>query len=1086
MQVTISSFTIPNYNGGGATATLKIQANDTFLTSLGTTVTRNYTRSGQFYLTVNCTVSGTTITVPSFTLDSTTDSSVPNATYNGILFNSTGGRVQAYFSGYRIPTAFGSTATWSQIATYNSQPATPFQQSYATMEDVQRLIDANEQDVGITLANTYGNSLATAITTIGSTPTTLVIDEDTTVSTFLVLPETLTLEQRNDAVINITSTGQLTFEGIGITDPMSPIPFFSFSGDTSLPAAVGKYRPFTQAGVNATANTITVNAAAHGFLQGEQLKYVIHPSQLGEIGGLTYSGTYYAIPVDVDTLQLASSYANAMASTAVDFTDVGGPHSGLMRVPVAWVGETAPSTISTEIIDTQTDSLSDRVNILDGAFGIGRAVTIYCYSGRTITTYSPLGDYHSLRFGPGDHQNTFDVSTQFFLPFYMGSHSTFTSDPGAVIYESSVFGRNSIVHTRGGTTDVHIVGNHFKENGAAFNSSDACAFIVNASHSSIRDNWFDGCRSYHIGVGEDGYTLDTDSSYTSSDVDTSSNEITVADHGYRSGVPCVLTTGGALANPLVGATTYYIIKVDDDTIKFATSRANAIAGTAIDLTTQGSLTTTIDVTGNTGANNFECEHNIIDGNLMTGYVTQLMFVLGGRDIKITNNRILIDEVDVGFTVNCSLIDVEPNTQFQKITDLEIAHNFISTRNIVDAYTRGIHVQSIYTDGVERCSIHDNTILIHADDDIATLNLVGILVDYGASDVDVFNNNIIGAGFSSIVASFSRRVRIYDNNCTGGSSRAILTSLADSQVYDNKLKDIQEADEIYQFIESDGSGNVTLTYPPGSDAGGAWGWEVGLKVFFNETEYTIATVAGNETSVFERVLTTSPTFPSDISILSVGTGGIDIINDEITTPSNHLLVTGDYLRVSAGSGATVPGGLTSGNGNFYVIKTANDKFKLAATHADALAGAPVVNITDVGVGTNTYNPAWILRFGNIEFRDNNADFVFTLNPLSDSTITSTPYDRKITEIADTAYTATISDGIIVYTSLTAGRTVTLPDATLLRGKEYTIKDGSGDAATHNITIDGNGSQTIDGAATKVISTDYGSTRIKSNGANWLTI
>jgi hypothetical protein len=1082
-QITVNSFEITNWQHGGSACTLRIQANDSFITSTGDSVNRNYTRSQTFYQTVNCTISSTTITVPSFVIDSTTDSSVPNATYNFILYDSSGIRKLAPYSGFKIPTAFGLNASWAQIATYNAAPVSVLPSSHPTIEQVQILIDAAiGGSEGITLANTYENSLATAISSIGATPTTLVIDEDTTVSTFLVVPSTLVLEQRNNAVIDITSTGQIAFEGLGVVDPMSQTPFFSFSLSTQL--ASGEYKPFVQANVNATANTITTNAA-HGFTTGQQLKYVIHPNWPPAIGGLEYCGTYYAIVTGASVVKLATTYANAIAGTAIDFTDAGGAHSGLMRIPVAWIGTTAPPMVSSEIIDPGTTSLSDRVNILDGAFGVGRSLTIYCHAGRIINTYCPMGDGHSLIFGPGDHDNTFNVAEEFFLPFYMGSNSYFTSEPGAIIYESSVFGRNSIVRTRNDVTNVHIFGNHFKQNGAAFNSSDAGVAIVNASYCSIRNNWCDGLRSYQIGIIQDGYTLDTDTTYTDADVNTADNEITVEDHGYRTGVPCDVATAGTLASPLLAATTYYVIKVDDDTIKLATTYANAIARTAIDLTTTGSGTTTINVTGNTGGNNFECKHNVVDGNLLTGYLTQVLFVIGGQDLKLTNNRIILDEWDE-FVVNCSVVDIEPNTQFQHITDLEIAHNLISLRNIPQGYTRGIHLQSIYTDGCERVSIHDNTVLIYADGDIPTLNVAGIIVDYGAADVDVYNNNIVGAGFASIIASMSRRVRIYDNNCTGGSGRMILTSLADSQVYDNKIKDVQEFPETYQFIESDGSGVVTLTYPPGSDTGAAWRWEVGLKVFFNETEYTIATVKANETSVFERVLTTTPTFPADISILSVGAAGIDIINNEITTPSNHLLVTGDYLRVSAGSGATVPGGLVTGNGNFYVIKTANDKFKLAATHADAIAGTPVIDITDVGVGTNTYNPAWILRFGDIRLRDNDADYVLTLNPLSDSILLSTSYDDKITEVADTAYTALINDGVIVYTSLTAGRTVSLPDATVLRGKEYIIKDGSGDAATFNITVDGNGSQTIDGAANIVISADYGMVKVKSNGTGWITL
>lgn len=53
-----------------------------------------------------------------------------------------------------------------------------------------------------------------------------------------------------------------------------------------------------------------------------------------------------------------------------------------------------------------------------------------------------------------------------------------------------------------------------------------------------------------------------------------------------------LTTSGTLPGGLATATDYYVIKVSDTTFKLATSYANAIAGTAIDITSAGTGTQT--------------------------------------------------------------------------------------------------------------------------------------------------------------------------------------------------------------------------------------------------------------------------------------------------------------------------------------------------------------------------------------------------------------------------------------------------------------------------------------------------------------
>jgi hypothetical protein len=70
-------------------------------------------------------------------------------------------------------------------------------------------------------------------------------------------------------------------------------------------------------------------------------------------------------------------------------------------------------------------------------------------------------------------------------------------------------------------------------------------------------------------------------------VDTTAETLTVTAHGYETGESTTYTSGGTLIGGLTSATVYYIIKVDADTVKLATSAANAIAGTSINLTGTG-------------------------------------------------------------------------------------------------------------------------------------------------------------------------------------------------------------------------------------------------------------------------------------------------------------------------------------------------------------------------------------------------------------------------------------------------------------------------------------------------------------------
>lgn len=69
--------------------------------------------------------------------------------------------------------------------------------------------------------------------------------------------------------------------------------------------------------------------------------------------------------------------------------------------------------------------------------------------------------------------------------------------------------------------------------------------------------------------------------------------------------------------------------------------------------------------------------------------------------------------------------------------------------------------------------------------------------------------------------------------------------------------------------------------------------------------------------------------------------------------------------------------------------------------------------------------------------------------------------------------------------TSSPTVNLPPTTKVHGVEIIVKDFSGTAATHNITVSGNGN-TIDGASSVLISTNFGFKRFYSFGNAWYII
>lgn len=104
-----------------------------------------------------------------------------------------------------------------------------------------------------------------------------------------------------------------------------------------------------------------------------------------------------------------------------------------------------------------------------------------------------------------------------------------------------------------------------------------------------------------IGVGT------VSDSFAITDVDTVNEKITV-DIDIATGKEIKFTTTGGLPSPLVVGTIYYAIRVDATHIKVATTLANANAGAAIDLTTQGTGTHTVTV-----LEDIKIDDKIVDG-----------------------------------------------------------------------------------------------------------------------------------------------------------------------------------------------------------------------------------------------------------------------------------------------------------------------------------------------------------------------------------------------------------------------------------------------------------------------------------------
>lgn len=153
----------------------------------------------------------------------------------------------------------------------------------------------------------------------------------------------------------------------------------------------------------------------------------------------------------------------------------------------------------------------------------------------------------------------------------------------------------------------------------------------------------------------------------------------------------------------------------------------------------------------------------------------------------------------------------------------------------------------------------------------------------------------------------------------------------------------------------------------------------------------------------------------------------------------------WIQLWAGPQAT-PGGKTSTN------------YTLAVEAAQAVINGSVVNLR-IGGGANL-----VFLTGTI-FNTSGVGRVV----------------KRVTIV--TTYSVSTSDDVVLCNG-SAAFTITLPAPAT--GRLLTIKDISGSAGTKNITVSHNASETIDGATTQIISTNFGVLRLTSDGTNWYII
>lgn len=206
--------------------------------------------------------------------------------------------------------------------------------------------------------------------------------------------------------------------------------------------------------------------------------------------------------------------------------------------------------------------------------------------------------------------------------------------------------------------------------------------------------------------------------------------------------------------------------------------------------------------------------------------------------------------------------------------------------------------------------------------------------------------------------------------------------------------------------------------------------------------------------------------ADINMWRIGTSNNIQAGATLDMNSQGIINTASISNASStlwsitsnGDGRMASLGINSGSANEY-----------RRLDIDALLNNAQGLRVKQGTGTNTVNL--------VEFITSSNSVLFAVTGAGATLTTGRQY-AYTSKSAN--YTATARDEVIV---VTATATITLPTAVGCTGQRYYIGNiGSGITVTVNTTA----SQTINGAATQTITTQYTGITVVSNGANWITI
>jgi hypothetical protein len=1050
--ITINQEDIVDYYGDLVPAYARLFAHKDFRTSEGIFVAKGSPDDNSgFYQQFTASLVGTKIRIATGTAYSTTDALVNTTTaYSLVVYDANGTEIKRVFSNIHIPPV--TPTTWGAIEIFSKGKQQRYPSTYLDSNQIIALLSQYQSNI-IAPDDVYGPAWNGSLA-VGSR--NAIYDA---VEALRAAKQDTLVAATNIKTINGISPlgpGDLVVTGGVETFVNSPTTLSNL-----ITAAIAnpsiRYDAIVDSAVAVTsANAIPSNV----FFESKNGGMFFHSFT----GALNFAGIGLANPESQNPI-----------------------FSGFGIGDITWTGATSdlrPASISTELWDTGDNSLSQRLLRANAAFGTN-FVKFICYP-RLLTDSVALSASKEIYFTPGDYLNTTNTGD---AAFYLSSDTTFHGTQAARLHEGTNPGAIRIigpsagdlfgVHDRIVIEDLSFIGNTF----AIGDGVGSTILLGNCHNSIIRNCLFYETHGYAAYVG--GFSDTGNYAYDCEIVGNDFIRIGQQVTGSINGKNIRIANNYFDQRQSVGNGTYTVIDLEPnapgDVQEGIIVEDNYIDARDYNPDPKTFIPSAVNTTADTIA---LPSHGIGDQRTVTFSTTgalpsPLLPATTYYARVIDANTIQVSATNGGASIN--------------LTSQGTGTHTITTNA---KFVIGIMVQAVCLSGNKDIVIRDNTI-VGTDIIPAPPTGVNMTLGIGAAGVNVLvaGNKITGGQQGGINVAGGRYVQVLDNEVIQSASTGTINNeltiygIADGYIANNHLqKTLNPSGAGIYEIEIPwavtGSGS-TLTHSgayPGFQNILFHPYYAHLTIIYNGNEYTISSITD-----VSNLVTSSPV--GTVTTKTWVPANVNTATDTINIPAHGYNTGARILPTTTGAfpAHTLPPADDEHNGNrwYWIIRVDADNIKLASSLANAMGGT-AIDLTDTGSGTATIVPIMFSKFSSNRYAHNFAEDGISIQPLGTSQIVTSAHDNYITSVADTNYTALSTSGNIVYISLTAPRTVNLPDATHLRGKTIVIKDGAGTAGTNNITLDGNGSQTIDGALTKALNVNYGTIRIQSDGANWITL